>query len=126
MKDIISHCPATLVCIRAAIHRYLTQAPNNRNIDTINGSAFKSANNMLKTKVGQYLKSGAEQRKQTIEIEQNDLARLSSYFNWSTPVRLQQEVWYNIEYYFGMRGRGNMRELWILSSKRKIQVEERI
>ena len=107
------YCPATLVCIRAAIHRYLTQAPNNRNIDIINGPAFKAANNMLKTKVGQYLKSGAEQRKQTVEIEQNDLERLSSYFNRSTPVRLQQEVWYNIQYNFGMRGRENMRELTV-------------
>ena len=68
---------------------------------------------MLKTKVGQYLNSGTQQLKQTVEIEQNDLARLSSYFNRSTPVRLQQEVWYNIEYNFGMRGRENIRDLTV-------------
>lgn len=40
---------------------------------------------------------------------------LSNYFDRKTPDRLQKEVWFNIEYYFGMRGRENMRHLSLSS-----------
>ena len=110
-EDGLYYSSSTLVCIRAAIHRFLTQAPVNRNIDILNGAMFKAANNMLRAMVGHFLKSGQKRSEQTSEIEQEDLDLLSDYFDRKTPDRLQKEVWFNTEYYFGMRGRENMRNL---------------
>jgi hypothetical protein len=40
--------PATLVCIRAGLQRYLAGAPHNRPINIISGPDFAQANTMLK------------------------------------------------------------------------------
>ena len=50
--------PASLICIRAGISNYLNDAPVSRVIDILHGSAFKTANNMLKSMVGFWLETG--------------------------------------------------------------------
>jgi hypothetical protein len=40
--------PATLICIRAGMQRYLSGAPQNRPINIVTGTEFASANKMLK------------------------------------------------------------------------------
>ena len=39
------------------------------------------------------------------EIEQSDMKKLNEYFNRSDPVRLQDEVFFSLCYFFGFRGR---------------------
>lgn len=60
-----------------------------------------------------YLKNEAEPRIHTciLEIKLEDLTRLSSYFDRSSLIRLQLEVWYSNEYNFAMRGKENIRML---------------
>ena len=103
--------PATLICIRAGISNYLTDAPVSRSIDIINGCEFKTANNMLKSMVGYWLEKGDEDIKHYDGIEKEDERRMYAYFDRSSPTRLQDEVWYIIVMYFGLRGREGLRNL---------------
>jgi site-specific recombinase XerD len=101
---------SSLLCIRAALHRHFTTAPLNRQFNIMQDKNFLSANNMLKSKIGESIQSG-----QTVNhfpsIEDADQQKLALYFDESTPAILQQEIWYNILYYFGNRGREGIREL---------------
>ena len=45
------------------------------------------------------------------EIEQSDMKKLNEYFNRSDPVRLQDEVFFSLCYFFGFRGREWLRNL---------------
>ena len=56
-KDKGIYSPSSLICMRASIQRYLTSSQVNRKVNIINGEDYKEANNMLKCKFGQYLKS---------------------------------------------------------------------
>ena len=69
---------------------------------------FLSANNMLKSKIREFIQSG-----QNCEpsIEDWDQDKLALYFDESTPTILQQENWHNIIYYFGNRGREGIWQL---------------
>jgi len=51
------YTPASLVCIRASIHRFLTYPEVNRKVDILNGDIFKRVNGVLKGMIGKYLKS---------------------------------------------------------------------
>lgn len=107
------YAPSTLIGIRASIHRYLTQAPVNRNIDILHGSVFKISNNMLKAMIGKHLKNGGKLPQSTPEIEKCDLIALGKYFDRLTPSKLQEEVFFKLQYHFGFRGRENLRDLKI-------------
>ena len=102
--------PATLVCIRAGIQRYLGGAPVNRPMDIIRDTQFRSANNMLKVVGTLYLRNGGRTRSYR-SIQDADLQKLSRYFDRSGPQRLQEEVAYNILYYYGERGREAFQQL---------------
>jgi hypothetical protein len=115
-KDGAYYCPATLICIRAAVHRHLTKAPVNRQIDILNSMQFAAANNMMRAMVGKFLKqkrltNNENSPKGCTVIEKNDLKTLSRYFDRSTPVVLQDEVFFQLCYHFGFRGREWLRDL---------------
>ena len=58
---------------------------------------------MLKAKVAQYLKSG-EKEKQFPSIQDADFRKLSQYFTRRSS-KVQEEVWFILINYFGLRGR---------------------
>lgn len=47
----------------------------------------------------------------TPEIEKCDLITLGEYFDRQTPSKLQEEVFFKLQYHFGFRGRENLRDL---------------
>ena len=103
--------PATLICMRAAIQRYLTSSSVNRQVDIIDGQDFKMANTTLKASIAVYLKKNSRSDRGTKAIDEEDLRLLSAYFDRSTPERLQHEVFYDFLYYFGYRGREWLRDI---------------
>lgn len=110
-KDGTLYKPSTLVCVRAGIANYLTDAPNNRNINILSGSEFQSANNMLRAKVGQFLESSQEDVRHYDAIEEDDEQKVFDYFDGSTPEKLQDQAWYLIIKLLGFRGREWIRQL---------------
>lgn len=65
---------------------------------------FDRANGVLKSLVGKWLKTG-HKAKQFSGIQPADQTKIGNYFDRSTPVIIQQEVWFSIVYHFGLRGR---------------------
>ena len=112
--------PASLICIRAGIANYLTDAPVSRAIDILHGCVFKTANNMLKSMVGFWLDTGDEDIQHYDPIEFSDEAKMYNYFDRNSPTRLQDEVWYIVVSYLGMRGREGMRNLKKSSLESKV------
>ncbi|PAA67526.1 hypothetical protein BOX15_Mlig005367g7 [Macrostomum lignano] len=109
------YSPNTIVGIRAALFRYFMKL---RGLNIIAHEAFHSANLMVKNVCNAYLKSGG--RVQHYEaIESDDLVKLASYFDRSTPTRLQEEVYFNVLFYFGNRGREWLRGLTVRSFREK-------
>jgi hypothetical protein len=96
--------PSTLGCMRAGIQRYLRSAPVNRIIDIVEGKVFTAANTMIKVMGTNFLRSGGHTTS-FAAIEDGDLRKISAYFDRSTPTKLQEEVAFNLLYYFGERGR---------------------
>ena len=105
------YSPNSLVGIRAAIQRYLCGPSVNRKIDIIHDTEFKRSNAMLKAMVGLWLQSGTRTDNSFQAIEPSDMKRLQEYFDRSSPIILQQEVWFNLTYYFGLRGRETLPQL---------------
>ena len=105
------YSPNSLVEIRAAIHRYLTGSSVNRKINILKDEAFRRANGTLKAMVGCWLKNSERTESGYKAIEPSDMETLNRYFNASTPTRLQQQVWFYITYYFGLRGRETLPQL---------------
>ena len=81
-----------------------------RAIDVINDKAFHAANLTMKSICNAFLRSGGRV-KHYDAIESDDLKKLGKHFDRSNPVRLQEEVYINIIYYYGNRGREWMRGL---------------
>ena len=67
------YVPASLICIRAALHRHLVSAEINRKIDILNGENFRRANGVLKAMVKKYLESGQEKAREFERITDEDL-----------------------------------------------------
>lgn len=93
---------STLICIRAAIYRFFKSQA--RSFDIINDKDFFHANQMLKAMTKKWIDNGGT-AKQYDFIEEEDMKSLRSYFDRSTPERLQEEVYFVIIYYLGLRGR---------------------
>ena len=109
-KDGSPYAPRSLIGIRAAIHRYLISPKVDRKINILIDREFNRANAMLKTMIGKSLRHGKKSK--TFEaIEENDMKKIRSYFDRSSPVKLQQEIWFNIMYHFGFRGRETTSQL---------------
>ena len=92
------YAPASLLCIRAAIHRHLTSAEYNRNVDILNGEDFKRANGVLKGMVKAYLTSNQEKNKNQYEcMSREDFSKLKKYFSENDSLLiLQKECIFNI------------------------------
>jgi len=104
--------PTSLICIRAGIHRHLTSPDVNRDVDILHGSDFKRCNAILKAMIGEYLRTGNERKESFVQIEETDLNKIQDYFRSSNTLSvLQDEVLYNIIYFFQLRGRENLRLL---------------
>lgn len=103
------YSPASLKCIRAGIHRHITQALN-RNINIINGNEFASSNRMMKTMAGLWLSHGGEVS-QYDRIEDDDLKTIFSSFNRKSGEELQNEAIFSLLYYLGARGREELRRM---------------
>jgi len=104
------YAPASLICIRAGLQRYLSSM--HREVNIVSGDKFGPANRMLKAMVGKYLSS--KQRKPEEKyppIEEEDMIKIRSAFTRATPSRLQQEFIFNCLFYFGLRGRETLKQL---------------
>lgn len=109
-EDNSYYSPSTLVCIRASIQRFLSSANINRNVNIITDPTFKRANKTLKAMVSKAMSFTVKNEEKFPAIENSDMILLRTYFDRSTPQRLQREVWFSLTYYFGFRGREVMRE----------------
>lgn len=103
------YSPSSLKCIRAGIHRFLTQTYN-RKINIITDDAFASANRMLITMTGLWLSHGG-QSKQFIAIEEDDLKIMYNSFDRQSGESLQNEFIFSILYFLGARGREELKRL---------------
>ena len=110
-KDDQYYSPSSLICFRASIQRYLSSPDVNRNVNIINGNDFQRANGVLRAMVGKYLKSKQPKHKGYGAITENDMSKICQYFDRSTLQRLQDEVLFNVIYFFGLRGREHLRHL---------------
>lgn len=117
-KDNKLYSPATLNCVRAALFRSFSSPPHALNINIIKDLEFKGANLVLKAMAKKYFEEGGETQRFDA-IEQTDLKKLREYFDRSCPERLQEEVYFVIEYFLGTRGREWIRHL----RKENIRVE---
>ena len=109
-KDGKLYAPKTLICIRAAIHRYFQI--NRPNVNIIEDRSFCQSNRMLKTMVAKFKKSGQEVSKERYPvIQKKDMEKIRLYFDRSTPMKLQEEIIFNLLYYFGLRGRETLPHL---------------
>lgn len=100
------YAPASLVCIRAGIQRYLQSPPINRiDLNIISDKDFAQANRMLKSMVAKFKRSHYAKVDKFPAIEESDMRKIREYFDRSDPQVLQFEVMFNIIYYFGLRGR---------------------
>ena len=107
------YAPASLICIRAALHRHLTSPSWNRDTNILTGEEFRRANGVLKAMVKAYLSSDQEKHQSFERISNEDLMKVRKYFveNESSVTTLQEECLFNIIYYFQLRGRENLRAL---------------
>ena len=101
------YAPSTLLCIRSAINRHLS---NFRPVNICTDSEFKRSNVMLKIMVGKFMNAGGRIQRYN-PIEEKDMKTLSKYFDRNNPVSLQDEIIFNIVYYFGQRGRERICQL---------------
>ena len=112
-KDGTFYAPSSLVCVRAAIHRYLTSPNVNANVNILNDETFRRANGILKAMVKKYLTSSQpDKENQYKRITEGDLRKIRTYFaNKKDNIFLQEECLFNIIFHFQLRGRENLRDL---------------
>ena len=107
-----SYSTTSLVCMRAAFHRYFLET---RNIPLIGNENLQSLEKTFKAALAAAMKtrpkSLAEGGSGYPPIEPGDLAKLQIYFDRRSPVALQDEIFFSIVYYFGFRGREWIRSL---------------
>ena len=104
------YSPSTLVCIRAALHRYFISSDIRLKVNILEDREFHAANQVLTGMIRQFMEEGGE-TKQFDSIEESDLEKMRNYFDRSSPRKLQEEAYFCIEYYFGTRGREWLRYL---------------
>lgn len=73
------YSPATLVCIHAAIHRYLSSAEVNKKINILKDDEFRRSNVMLKSMVGKFLKEGNGSCQSYPEIQRSDMIKMNFF-----------------------------------------------
>ena len=86
---------ASLVCMRAAFHRYLLEK---RRLEIIDNPSFHGFDKTYKASINASLKFKEEHISEGgcgfSSIDEDDLKSLGIYFNRSTPQRLQDEVFF--------------------------------
>ena len=115
-KDGTFYAPRSLIGIRASLHRYLTSCEVDRGINILKDKEFDRPNAILKAMVGKWIKEGNKSKRYPA-IEPADMVKIKEYFDRRNPVVLQQEIWFNCVYYFGLRGRE------VLSYLKKTDIE---
>lgn len=104
------YSPASLICFRAALFRYIQSIRNDVNI--IVDKEFASSNRMLKTMVYKFKESNQPKKEDTYPaIEFEDMQKLQYYFDRNSPLKLQREIMFNIIYFFLLRGRESLPKL---------------
>ena len=96
------YAPATLVCIRAALHRFFNSPDLSLKVNIMEDKEFIGANQVLKGMIKQFMEQGGD-KNQFEAIEENDLQKMRVYFDRSTPSKLQ-EIYFTIEYFWGTGG----------------------
>ena len=111
-KDGKLYTPSSLRGIRAAIHRYITSARNQGNINILTDPEFQKANKMLESMGKHYVKSPEAKPVQHKEaIKEDDLKLLGKWITsngLSSPWNAIYSAWFMMCYMFAERGR----ELW--------------
>lgn len=113
-KDGSLYAPSSLVCIRAAIHRFLVSPEVNSSLNILQDGTFRRANGVLKAMVKKYLISNQTDKTNQFErITDSDLLKIRKYFsdNNGDSKTLQEECIFNIMLQFQLRGRENLRGL---------------
>ena len=103
------YSPCTLVCIRAGLYRYFISQLARKDINIIQDREFTGSNQMLKSMVMKYKKSNKpkpEDKYPSVEFE--DMTTIRAYFDRSTPTILQNEIIFNLLYFFHLRGRESL------------------
>lgn len=104
------YAPATLICIRAGLHRHFMLFRPDVNI--IGDVRFAKANRMLVSMVRKFKASCQPKRNDVFPaIEKNDLRKMMQHFDRSNGEILQQEVMFHLIYHFGLRGRETLPHL---------------
>lgn len=104
------YSPASLICFRAAIHRYFCL--HKPEINIIGDPQFNQCNRMLKTMVSKFKTSGQAKTVQSFPIiESDDMTKIRNYFDRSSPEILQEEIMFNLIYFLGFRGRETLPQL---------------
>ena len=118
------YAPASLICIRAALHRYFLSIRSDINI--IGDSKFIKSNRMLVTMIRKFKKSQQENRRDPYPvIETNDLKKMFGYFDRSSGEVLKREIMFQLIYHFGFRGRETLPHLKKTSFTIKTDSENR-
>uniref|UniRef100_A0A1I8HWE8 Tyr recombinase domain-containing protein n=1 Tax=Macrostomum lignano TaxID=282301 RepID=A0A1I8HWE8_9PLAT len=103
------YSPASLVCIRAGIQRFLTMVAG-LTINMIDGEEFVLANRMLRMKVREWHNSGGQVRSYP-PIEEGDMEKLRTYFDRSSAETTQDEFLFRVMYGLGERGREHLESI---------------
>ena len=108
-----SYSKNALCGLRSSIHRYLTSAPHNRQINIMRDAPFKRANNMLVGVLKKQKNEGLDHTRHHQNIQKADLNTLmeSDVLNSNIPEGLQKLVWFLIQFNFCRRGGEGLREL---------------
>ena len=105
-KDLYSK--KSLISIRYGVQKHFEKE---RKIDIVNGSEFKSSNNIFSAMLVKLKKEGKGLVTHKNPLTKEDLVKLYSSFDVETPKGLQDKVFVDFMLYFCNRGRENLREL---------------
>ena len=108
-----SYSKSSMTALRCGINRYLNLPPYKRNINIICSAPFASSKRMWDAVVKKNKQDGKCKAKSWPAIEKLDFAKLKqdSSFNMSDPNQLQEKVFFDIQLFFGRRGREGLRSL---------------
>ena len=109
--DKTEYSKSSLLAVRFGLCRYIKA--NRSEVDIINGGSFGEANRMFKAKITDLKKKGKAKVEHKPHIAAEDLKKFyaSEVFADTTPIGLQNKVWFKVMLYFCRRGRENLRQL---------------
>lgn len=92
--------------LRSAIHRHLTSAPWHRTVNIMHDITFKKANNVLLGILKIQKRAGKDKTRSFEPISSEDMKKLmgSEVFGVDEPQKLQDLVWFSLQFYLCRRG----------------------